>query len=223
MFRPIALTALSLLLIASASPAVAQDDFTRQLINQCVGCRFPKDLHGRDLHGLRFVGADLRGVDFSHANLNGAVFTGCDLENAKFDDADLRNARFVGAQLAGATFTRAKMDGITLHGADFGSRGSGTTSYRSFRPWVLGDADDYSKVISADVQRSLRTLAEHPPTISPEVERALRNLAAHPPTISPEMERTLRDLQRQVRDMRDDRWIIVPPPAPPAPPPPVRP
>ena len=180
MFRPIALTALAVLLAAAAVPALAQDDFSRQLINQCVGCRLPTDMHGRDLHGLHFVGDDLRGVDFSHANLNAAVFTGCDLENAKFDDADLRNARFVGAHLSGATFARAKMDGISMRGADLGSSGSD----RSYGPIVIRGLDDFAGGIA-----------------------------------SIQVERRLRDLQRRLRNLDDDGWIIIRPPLPPSPPP----
>ncbi|HZX68280.1 MAG TPA: pentapeptide repeat-containing protein [Candidatus Elarobacter sp.] len=211
MFRPIALAALTLLLAVPAAPALAQDDFTRQLIDQCVGCRFPKDLHGRDLHGLRFVGADLRGVDFSHANLNGAVFTGCDLENAKFDDADLRNVRFIGAQLSSASFARAKMDGVTLRGADLAPRSSRSTSYRlpvirDLDIYAGAYAEAYSGAYAAEVReqiaRVLRDLAEHPPVISPDVQLQLRELAAHPPVLSSDLRRELRDLEREIRDER---------------------
>jgi Pentapeptide repeats (8 copies) len=73
-------------------------------MDQCVGCRLPKDLHGRDLHGLRFIGSDLRNVDFSRANLRGARFSGADLDGARFDDADLRDARFEGVKLSGVNF-----------------------------------------------------------------------------------------------------------------------
>jgi hypothetical protein len=146
-------------------PALAQDDLARQLINACVGCRFPKDLHGRDLHGLHFVGADLRGADFTHANLNGAVFTGCDLENARFDDADLRNARFVGVSFAGTSFARAKLDGISLRGVDFGPRGPGSLSSRL--PSQLPEIYEYPTSLSPELERRLRYLAEHPPAMPP--------------------------------------------------------
>ena len=80
MIRPLLLAALAFTIALPAIPAAAEDDLVRQLVNACVGCRFPKDLRGRDLHGLRFVGADLSGVDFSRADLKGASFTGSDLE-----------------------------------------------------------------------------------------------------------------------------------------------
>src|ERR1700730_14737582 len=114
--RPIVLAALTSALVLPAAPAIAQDDLSRQLIDQCVGCRLPKDLHGRDLHGLRFIGSDLRNVDFSHANLRGARFSGADLDGAKFDDADLRDARFEGVSVHGTSFARAKLDGVKLSG-----------------------------------------------------------------------------------------------------------
>ena len=117
MIRPLVLAALMLLIGATPAPGAAQDDLARRLIDACVGCRLPKDLHGRDLHGLHFVGSDLRDVDFSHANLSGADFTGADLDRTRFDDADLRDARFVGVRLRGTSFTRAKTDGVKFVGA----------------------------------------------------------------------------------------------------------
>ena len=174
MLRPLVLTALAFALAVPAAPArAADDDLIRQLINACVGCRFPKDLHGRDLHGLRFVGADLVGVDFSHANLNGATFTGCDLENAKFDDADLRNARFVGTHLANTSFARAKLDGVKMQGADFSGRAGRYGPYG--RSWYTYGYDDDALVdVQPAIDRAMR-----------EVERQLRYLREHPPVIPP--------------------------------------
>ncbi|HEV3088090.1 MAG TPA: pentapeptide repeat-containing protein [Candidatus Elarobacter sp.] len=117
MIRSLALAAAALLLCAPAVPAAAQDNLSRQLIDSCVGCRLPHDLHGRDLHGLHFVGTDLRDVDFSHANLNGAEFTGANLDGTRFDDADLRNARFTGVRLRRTSFARANTDGARFVGA----------------------------------------------------------------------------------------------------------
>ena len=117
MIRSLALAALTLLVAAPAVPALAEDDLARQLIGSCMGCRLPKDLHGRDLHGLRFVGSDLRDVDLSHANLRDAEFTGANLDGTRFDDADLRNARFVGVRLRHTSFARANTEGITFVGA----------------------------------------------------------------------------------------------------------
>ena len=105
----------------------------RQLVNACTGCRFPHDLHGRDLHGLRFVGADLRDVDFSHANLSGAQFTGADLQNARFDDADLRNARFAGVRFGNTSFARANTAGIVMEGVRLDARSIVGADYRTFR------------------------------------------------------------------------------------------
>src|SRR5437660_892072 len=48
-FRSIALAALALALVLPAAPVAAEDDLVRQLVNACVGCRFPKDLRGREL------------------------------------------------------------------------------------------------------------------------------------------------------------------------------
>lgn len=118
MIRSLALTALAFVLAAPAAPAVAaDDDLARQLISSCVGCRLPKDLHGRDLHGLRFVGTDLRDVDLSNANLRDAEFTGANLDGTRFDGADLRNARFVGVRLRRTSFARANTEGISFVGA----------------------------------------------------------------------------------------------------------
>jgi uncharacterized protein YjbI with pentapeptide repeats len=115
--RHLALAALALVLAAPAAPASAQDDLARQLIDTCMGCRLPKDMHGRDLHGLRFTGTDLRDVDFSHANLSGAKFTGADLDGTRFDDADLRNVQFVGVRLRRTSFARANTAGVRFLGA----------------------------------------------------------------------------------------------------------
>ncbi|MEA2689263.1 MAG: hypothetical protein QOD51_1870, partial [Candidatus Eremiobacteraeota bacterium] len=112
MIRLLTLTVLALVLAVPAAPALAQDDLARQLISSCVGCRLPKDLHGRDLHGLRFVGSDLRDVDLSHANLRDAEFTGSNLDGTRFDDADLRNARFTGVRLRRTSFARANIEGV---------------------------------------------------------------------------------------------------------------
>jgi uncharacterized protein YjbI with pentapeptide repeats len=105
------------LLAAAPSPPAAQNDLSRQLIDACVGCRLPHDLHGRDLHGLRFVGSDLREVDFSHANLSGAQFTGANLDGTRFDDANLHEVRFVGVRLRGTSFARADVSGVRFIGA----------------------------------------------------------------------------------------------------------
>src|ERR1700684_2620812 len=114
----VAVCALALGIPTAASPARAADDgVTRQLIDACVGCRLPKDLHGRDLHGLRFVGADLRDADLTRANLRAAEFTGANLDGTRFDDADLRDARFVGVRLRHTSFARAQMEGVRFVGA----------------------------------------------------------------------------------------------------------
>jgi len=115
--RTLAIAALALIVAAPSAPARAEDDLARQLIASCVGCRLPHDLHGRDLHGLRFVGADLRDIDLSHANLRDAQFTGADLDGTRFDDADLRNARFVGVRLRRTSFARANTEGVRFVGA----------------------------------------------------------------------------------------------------------
>ena len=176
MLRPLVLTALAFALAVPAAPArAADDDLIRQLINACVGCRFPKDLHGRDLHRLRFVGADLAGVDFSHANLNGATFTGCDLENAKFDDADLRNARFAGTHFANTSFARAKLDGVKMQGADFDGRGAvGRYGPYGRSRYTYRYYDDALVDVQPAIDRAMR-----------EVERQLRDLREHPPVIPP--------------------------------------
>jgi uncharacterized protein YjbI with pentapeptide repeats len=118
--RFITLTVLALAVAVPAAPALAEDDLARQLISSCVGCRLPKDLHGRDLHGLRFVGSDLRDVDLSHANLRDAEFTGSNLDGTRFDDADLRNARFTGVRLRRTSFARANVEGVRFVGASVG-------------------------------------------------------------------------------------------------------
>ena len=116
MLRTLVTIAFALMLLAPSSPGVAHDDVARRLIGACVGCKLPHDLHGLDLHGLRFVGDDLRDVDFSHANLQDAEFTGDDLDGTHFDQADLRNVRFVGVHLHAATFAGARTDGVRFVG-----------------------------------------------------------------------------------------------------------
>jgi hypothetical protein len=183
--RHLAVAALALVLAAPAAPVAAQDDLVRQLVDACVGCRFPKDLHGRDLHGLHFVAADLRDADFSHANLHGAQFVGADLAGARFDDADLRNASFVGVEFRGTSFARAKLDGVTMRGVRLGE----------------------GSIVGADYKRFLREGIPNMPrtaVMPPEVERSLRELERtmreHPPVIPREfIERTIRDAQVDAR------------------------
>lgn len=161
MIRSLAAAAALLATGFPAGPVRAQDDLTRQLIGACVGCRLPKDLHGRDLHGLRFVGADLRDVDFSHANLNGAEFTGADLDGTRFDDADLRNARFVGVRIRHTSFARADVGGVRFVGvrlaAEDASTATGLAVIRdctgcSLKGIDLHDADLRGiKVVGADL------------------------------------------------------------------------
>ena len=184
MLRPLALAlcALTLTLAVPAAPAGAEDDLVRQLVNACLGCRFPHDLRGRDLHGLHFVGADLRDVDLSRANLNGAVFTGADLENARFDDADLRNTRFTGVRFANTSFARAKLDNITMEGVRLGPGAIVGADYAAFLHRCA--ACDLSGT-AGGVERRLRDLALHPPTIPPHVLRRLHELKLHPPPIPP--------------------------------------
>ena len=246
MIRHLTLAALALVLAAPPAPAAAADDeLVRQLIDSCVGCRFPKDLHGRDLHGLRFVGADLRDVNFSHANLNGAQFTGANLAGARFDDADLRNAQFVGVEFRGTSFARAKVDGITMRDVRLGAGSIVGADYKRFLRDCGGCdvADSGYLRYPGPGMLVLPRIARIPriAVMPPEVERSLRELERtmreHPPAMSPEVERQLRELERQLREHppviprdlieRSVRWTqpAVPPlptlpplaPVPPAP------
>jgi Pentapeptide repeats (9 copies) len=215
MLRRLALiAAIALLVLPPGAPARAEDDLVRQLVNSCMGCRFPKDLHGRDLHGLHFVGADLRGVDFSRANLNGASFVGADLQDARFDDADLRNVRFTGVRFGNTSFVRAKTDGITMEGVRLNARSIVGADYRTFVRGCTGC--DLREMSASSAERALRELAIHPPVVpeslvSGEVARALRELQLHPPVvpvvpsplIPPDVERRLRAL--------GDRPVLVRP------------
>jgi len=117
--RPFIVVVIALAVTVPAA-ALAQGDALRSVIGSCTGCRLPHDLRGRDLHGLRFVGADLRDVDLSRANLRDSEFTGADLDGTRFDDADLRDARFVGVRLHGTSFARANTTGVTFVGASVG-------------------------------------------------------------------------------------------------------
>jgi len=203
MFRRLALiAAIALLVLPPGAPARAEDDLVRQLVNACTGCRFPKDLHGRDLHGLHFVGADLRGVDFSRANLSGAAFVGADLQDARFDDADLRNVRFTGVRFGNTSFARAKTDGIVMEGVRLDARSIVGADYKSFVRGCTGC--DLREMSASSAERALRQLAIQPPVVpealvSGEVARALRELQLHPPVIPspvipPDVERRLRAL-----------------------------
>ena len=170
MIRPLLLAALAFTIAVPAVPAAAEDDLVRQLVNACVGCRFPKDLRGRDLHGLRFVGADLNGVDFTRANLNGASFTGSDLEDAKFDDADLRNVRFTGVRFRNTSMLRAKVEGIRMEGVRLDGRSIVGADFRTFLRGCTGC--DLREMQISRVERRLRALErrgllEHPPVIRP--------------------------------------------------------
>ena len=99
---------------ATTALAAAADELPRALIDGCVGCRLPHDLHGRDLHGVHVVGSDLRGADLRGADLHDAHFTGANLRDAHLDEANLRGAEFVGANLRGASLAR-----VDLHGSRF--------------------------------------------------------------------------------------------------------
>jgi hypothetical protein len=215
--RRLTLAALALALIIPAAPARAEDDLVRQLVNACTGCRFPKDLHGRDLHGLHFTGADLRGVDFSRANLNGAVFTGADLADARFDDADLRNARFTGVRFRNTSFARAKVDGIEMTGVRIDARSIVGIDYRRFVNGCTGC--DLSEMPLSNMGRRLRPLAIHP-IIPPDIAWRLREMDMRPPVISPDVERKLRDIERELRGVERELRLHPPviPPIPPLPP-----
>ncbi|MEA2688920.1 MAG: hypothetical protein QOD51_1527 [Candidatus Eremiobacteraeota bacterium] len=152
--------------------SAADDDLVRQLVNACTGCRFPKDLHGRDLHGLHFTAADLRGVDFSRANLNGAVFVGADLVDARFDDADLRNARFTGVRFRNTSFARAKTDGVLMEGVRLDTGSIVGADYRLFVRGCTGC--DLSEMKLSNVERKLRRISMNPPAIDADMERAMR-------------------------------------------------
>jgi hypothetical protein len=226
MLRRLALTALVLAVAMPAvaiAPASAEDDLVRQLVNACTGCRFPKDLHGRDLHGLHFTGANLRGVDFSRANLSGAAFIGADLTDARFDDADLRNARFTGVRFRNTSFVRAKTDGVEMEGVRLDARSIVGADYRTFIRGCTGC--DLREMPLSNAERRVRSLSMSPPGLSPEVERELRNverdmravereMRLHPPVIPPELRRRLRELELHPP---------VIPPMPPLPPMPVTP
>jgi hypothetical protein len=209
-FRFLALAVLALGVALPAAPArAAQDDLVRQLIDACVGCRFPKDLHGRDLHGLRFVAADLRDADFSHANLNGAQFTGANLAGARFDDADLRNAQFVGVEFGGTSFARAKLDGVTMRGVRL-TAGSiiGADSARFLRDCGGCDVGGYPYLRDRVPAMSGVLVLPRVPMIPridmmpPEVERSLRELERtmreHPPVIPCDL------IDRSIRDANGD-------------------
>ncbi|MBV9407301.1 MAG: pentapeptide repeat-containing protein, partial [Candidatus Eremiobacteraeota bacterium] len=165
--------ALGLALTVALPPApapAAQDDLARQLIEQCVGCRFPKDMRGRDLHGVRFVGAELRDADFSRANLSGAQFIGSDLAGARFDDADLRNAHFVAVEFRGTSFARAKLDGVKMQGADFDGRGAVGRYGPYGRSWyTYRYVDEALANVQPAIDRAMREverqLREHPPVM----------------------------------------------------------
>lgn len=235
MFRPLLVAALALVVASPPAPApAAQDELVRQLVNACVGCRFPKDLRGRDLHGLHFVAADLRDADFSRADLSGAEFTGADLAGARFDDADLRNARFVGVEFRGTSFARAKLDGVTMRGVQLGADSIVGADYHRF----LRDCNGCDV---ADLPRGrfafpvMPALPRIPPTAAmpPEVARSLRDLERqlreHPPVVPRELiERSVRDAQRALRDAqrasgdaeraaRMPRLVAPPVPTPPLP------
>src|SRR5947209_17972477 len=211
-FRSIALAALALALVLPAAPVAAEDDLVRQLVNACVGCRFPKDLRGRDLHGLSFVGADLRGVDLSRANLNGASFTGTDLRDARFDDADLRNVRFTGVRFGNTSMAHAKLDNITMEGVQLDGRSIVGADYRSFVRTCTGCDLRETKLSAAE--RALREVALHPPAIPPDVVRQLRDIERerrlHPPAISADVERAMRNAERALRDVEREMRLRPP-------------
>jgi Pentapeptide repeats (8 copies) len=64
----------------AAAPASAQGALSRRLIDQCVGCRLPKDLRGRDLRDARFAGVSVHGTSFARAKLDGVKLSGVDFD-----------------------------------------------------------------------------------------------------------------------------------------------
>ena len=93
-----------------------EENVSRTLLGECVGCRLPADMRGWDLHDTKLVGADARNADFSRANLRHASFVGPQLRGARFDASDLRDASFIGASFDATSFAGAKLEGLRIIG-----------------------------------------------------------------------------------------------------------
>lgn len=85
----------------------------------CIGCDLARaDLHGRDLHAVKWVGTDLRSADLRAANLRGAHLAGVDFTGADLRGADLRDASLAGVDLRDAKLDGARFEGARLAGVD---------------------------------------------------------------------------------------------------------
>lgn len=108
------------------APEVTARDLQRLLQDRDISGRDLRGVRaeGRNLSGLKAVGALLRDSHFEGANLIGADFTGANLSNAHLQGADLSGAKFTGADVEGAAFEGAVLSGVDFTGASlFGTTG----------------------------------------------------------------------------------------------------
>ena len=121
-FRTPALFAALVMLVAALPLATrASEDASDTALNaHCVGCDLSRrDLHGRDLHGARYIGTDLHDADLRGADMRDAKFIGVNLRGAHLERADLRNGAFTGVNFRDVAFAGARLSGVRMTGADF--------------------------------------------------------------------------------------------------------
>ena len=112
------------------APDVTALDLKRLLQERDISGRDLRGVRaeGRNLAGLKAVGALLRDGRFEGANLAGADFTGANLSNAHLQGADLTGAKFTGADVEGAAFEGAILTNADFAGASlFGTTGLNAT------------------------------------------------------------------------------------------------
>ena len=76
--------------------------------------RLVGDFSGKDLKGIKLVGADLSGCNFAGADMRGVVCYGADLSAADCTRVDIRDANLCRANLCGTKFVHAKLDNVNL-------------------------------------------------------------------------------------------------------------
>jgi uncharacterized protein YjbI with pentapeptide repeats len=120
--RSLATFAALAVLCAALPPATsaAGDTSDTALNSHCIGCDMSRrDLHGRDLHGARYIGTDLHETNLRDADMHDAQFIGVNLRGAHLERADLRNGSFTGVNFRDAALAGAHFTGIRITGAEF--------------------------------------------------------------------------------------------------------
>jgi uncharacterized protein YjbI with pentapeptide repeats len=114
------LTTLAVLAFGAPQAAGAADRAVARLVvfsGPCAKC----ELSGRNLAGVRFIGADFSEAAFVGSDLREAQFLGSSFHNADFSRADLSDAEILGADFVSADLSKARLSGALMSGSRFAS------------------------------------------------------------------------------------------------------